>query len=229
MVTLRTYSNPAEAAVAKSLLDDHKILCSLADENVNLYGGGPLAMPIRLLVAEDQAQEAARILETKGLELPEDFDSAADQMQPDKTQEIDQQILSEVRRLHHTNRWILLLAVAVLVLTAYLVFELPRHTSQWSPVQDAVRRYDYERALNLARKIVTEHPDDYYGHEYLGYIYYKMGNLNQAEQEYSRAYELSLPHGLEAKLEEIRKRRDRENAVRPSATPMSWPMPAPQP
>ena len=62
MVTLRTYSNPAEAALAKSLLDDHKIFCSLADENVNLYGGGPLAMPIRLLVADDQAEEAARIL-----------------------------------------------------------------------------------------------------------------------------------------------------------------------
>jgi hypothetical protein len=69
MVTLRTYSNPAEAALAKSLLDDHKIFCSLADENVNLYGGGPLAMPIRLLVADDQAEEAARILKTKGREL----------------------------------------------------------------------------------------------------------------------------------------------------------------
>ncbi len=74
MVTLRTYSNPAEAAIAKSVLDDHKIFCSLADENVNLYGGGPLAMPIRLLVAEGQAEEAARILKTKGPELSEDFD-----------------------------------------------------------------------------------------------------------------------------------------------------------
>jgi hypothetical protein len=74
MVTLRTYSNPAEAAMAKSRLDDHKIFCSLADENMNLYGGGPLAMPIRLMVDEDQAEEAARIYETKGPELPEDFD-----------------------------------------------------------------------------------------------------------------------------------------------------------
>src|SRR5436190_3843035 len=74
MVTLRTYSNPAEAAIAKSVLDDHKIFCSLADENVNLYGGGPLAMPIRLLVAEDQAEEAVRLLETKAPELPADFD-----------------------------------------------------------------------------------------------------------------------------------------------------------
>src|SRR6266403_3613091 len=74
MVTLRAYSNPAEAAMAKSLLDSNNIFCRLADENVNLYGGGPLAMPIRLLVAEDQAQEAVRILETRGPELPSDFD-----------------------------------------------------------------------------------------------------------------------------------------------------------
>jgi hypothetical protein len=74
VVTLRTYSNPAEVAIAQSLLDDHKIFCSLADENVNLYGGGPLAMPICLLVGEDQAEEAARILKTSGPELPEDFD-----------------------------------------------------------------------------------------------------------------------------------------------------------
>ena len=31
-------------------------------------------MPIRLMVAEEQAEEAARILETKGPELSEDFD-----------------------------------------------------------------------------------------------------------------------------------------------------------
>ena len=66
MVALRAYSNPVEAAIAKSLLDNHNIFCRLADENVNLLGGGPLAMPICLLVAEDQAEEAAQILETKG-------------------------------------------------------------------------------------------------------------------------------------------------------------------
>lgn len=62
MVTLRTYFNQAEAALAKSLLDDHEVFCSLADENANLYGGGPLTMPIRLLVADEQAEEARRIL-----------------------------------------------------------------------------------------------------------------------------------------------------------------------
>jgi hypothetical protein len=63
MVTVRTYWNGGEAAIAKSLLDDHEIFCSLADENVNLYGGGPFAMPIRLLVDEDRAELALRILD----------------------------------------------------------------------------------------------------------------------------------------------------------------------
>jgi cytochrome c-type biogenesis protein CcmH/NrfG len=191
VVTLQTYSNPAEAAIAKSLLDDHKIFCSLADENVNLYGGGPLAMPIRLLVAEGQAEEAARILKTRGPELPEDFDAGTANEGPSEKGAINQQILAEVRRLHHISLWMLLLAVSVLVIVVCLVFEIPRHTSPWSHVQQAVRQYDYERALNLAKSIVREHPEDYYGHEYLGYIYLQMGNLNQAELEYSRAYELA--------------------------------------
>jgi hypothetical protein len=113
MVTLRTYSNPVEAAIAKSRLDDHKIFCTLADENVNLYGGGPIAMPIRLLVAEDQAEEAARILEAKGPELSEDFDPGPDIQIASEKKDISQQILSELRGLHHTNQWIILLAIAI--------------------------------------------------------------------------------------------------------------------
>jgi Putative prokaryotic signal transducing protein len=63
MVTLRAFSMPAQAALAKSLLDDHGIVCALADEGAYLYGGAPLAMPVRVVVAEEQAEEAARILD----------------------------------------------------------------------------------------------------------------------------------------------------------------------
>jgi putative signal transducing protein len=72
VVTLRAFSTAAEAALAKSLLDDHNIVCSLADENSYLYGGAPFAMPVRLMVAEDELEEAARILKD-----PPDGGSAA--------------------------------------------------------------------------------------------------------------------------------------------------------
>jgi tetratricopeptide (TPR) repeat protein len=228
VVTIRTYSNPAEAAMAKSLLDSHDIFCRLADENANLYGGGPLAMPIRLLVAEDQAQEAARILETKGPGLPEDFDPGTPIELQGKKEDATEQILAELRALRYENQWMMVVGIILLTLVIYLAFEIPRHTNPWSRVQEAVRRYDYQRALDLARKIVSEHPDDYYGHEYLGHIYYQMGNLDQAEREYSKALEVSLPHSLEAKLEAIRARRDHQSHFQPTATPLP-PISAPSP
>ena len=139
MVTLRTYSNPVEAVIAKSRLDDHEIFCALADENVNLYGGGPMAMPIRLLVAEDETEEAARILEAKGPELSEDFEPGPATQLASEKKDINQQILSELRGLHHTNQWIILLAIPILVIAVYLVSEFPRRvTTPWSKVDEAM-------------------------------------------------------------------------------------------
>jgi hypothetical protein len=62
MVTVRTYWNPAEAALAKSLLDNYEIQCALLHENANLYSRAQFAVPIRLIVNEDQAARAIHIL-----------------------------------------------------------------------------------------------------------------------------------------------------------------------
>jgi tetratricopeptide (TPR) repeat protein len=218
MVTIRAYSNQAEAAMAKSLLDSRDIFCRLADENVNLYGGGPLAMPIRLLVAEDQAEEAARVLETKGPELSADFDPGTPVETQRRTEHADEKILSELRGLHHGNQWLVVIGLTVLAILLYLAFGTSRDVDTWSRVQQAIRRHDYHRALNLAKEIVSEDPDDYYGRAYLGYIYSQLGDLNQAELEYSRAYELSAKD-LKARLEAVRKRRARQSHVEPTSTP----------
>jgi len=60
MVTVRTDWNPHTAALAKSLLDDYEIPCVLLHENANLLY--PFAMPVRLLVGDDQADRAIQIL-----------------------------------------------------------------------------------------------------------------------------------------------------------------------
>jgi tetratricopeptide (TPR) repeat protein len=205
--------------MAKSLLDSNDILCRLADENANLYGGGPMAMPIRLLVAEDQAEEAARILETKGPALPDNFDPGVETPQKE-TKDVDEQILSELRGLRDRYQWIVLLGLAILIATIYLVVELPqRATSPWSKVDEAIVKHDYKTALNLANKILAQNPNQYYPHAYLGNIYFEIGDLDHAEAEYLCALELSPPHYMEERLKAVRKRRERESHMGPSATP----------
>ena len=74
------------------------------------------------------------------------------------------------------------------------------------------QRRDYPKALKLARQLAAAHPDDYYPHWYLGYIYVEMGDLARAESEYSRAYELWPSEELQKKLEAVKKRREIEAA-----------------
>jgi hypothetical protein len=49
----------------------------LTDEASHDWSGAVVAVPIRLLVREDQAEEALRILKNPGPGLPEDFDAGA--------------------------------------------------------------------------------------------------------------------------------------------------------
>jgi len=78
MVTLRTYLNPAQAALDKTLLDRNEIFCAIADQNANLYGGGPFAMPVRLLVVEEQGEKADWILKNSKQLSAEEQASALD-------------------------------------------------------------------------------------------------------------------------------------------------------
>jgi tetratricopeptide (TPR) repeat protein len=221
MVTLRTYSNQMEAAMAKSLLDDQKIVCRLADENSNLYGGGPLAMPIRLLVAEEQVERARHILDDARQPLPDDFDPGDNAA--DKTRQSSPDILVELARVRRANRWIAGMTAVLLGLTIYLISELPsRTTDPWSNVSRAIRKYDYKTALDLAKHVAAEHPSDFYAHEYLGSIYLEMGDLPHAESEYTRAYELSPPQGLQEKVRAIRERRQREESTQRSPAPIPY-------
>jgi len=63
MVTVRTYWSPAQAALAKSLLDNYEIPCALLDENSSVYSrGGQFAVPIRLIVSEGEIDRAIGLL-----------------------------------------------------------------------------------------------------------------------------------------------------------------------
>ena len=62
-MTVRTYWSLAEAAFAKSLLDNYEIPAALLDENASRYNtGAQFAVPVRLVVDEDEAIRAIHIL-----------------------------------------------------------------------------------------------------------------------------------------------------------------------
>lgn len=74
MITLRSFSNSAAAGIAQSVLLDHGIPCELADVNSHFYSGAMIAIPVRLLVARENLDEAIEILDLTDLALPPDFD-----------------------------------------------------------------------------------------------------------------------------------------------------------
>lgn len=68
MITLRNFDSSGPAEIARAALEAYGISCALLDENAHLYLVS--AVPIRLVVSEDQATEAAQILD--GLDLRSD-------------------------------------------------------------------------------------------------------------------------------------------------------------
>jgi hypothetical protein len=61
LVAVATYYNSFEAGIAKSRLDFEDIPCVLFDFNTSMEGASFL-IPIRLMVDDEDAEEAARIL-----------------------------------------------------------------------------------------------------------------------------------------------------------------------
>jgi len=129
---------------------------------------------------------------------------------------IDQQILAELRKLRQSSVFACYFAVGVLI--AGVVFiAIVRHDKQnavqstgqtrvWDDVSAAVHRQDFPRALSLAESIVARNTNDYYGYEYLGYIYMEMGDPTKAETQYSRAYELWPSENNQKNLAAVQRR-----------------------
>ena len=223
MITLRVFDSAAEAAIAKSVLDDHGISSSLADEATHLYAGAPGAIPVRLLVREDQAEEALRILDTPGPALPENFDVMAEGETAEEKPAPD--VAVELRNLQRTVRRLMgVSAVLFFVLfcfVAYLLTERPTYVDRlWRNFSLALRNSDLERARRIAQTAVKQYPRAYWSHEWLAIVNQKEKDLDGAEAEYQRAYDL-LPS------EEIRKDLQKVRIEKQSQGPAATASPAP--
>lgn len=209
MVTLRTFANAAEAALAKSVLDDHGISSSLADEGANLYGGAPTAMPVRLLVREDQRNEALRILGTPGPDLPDDFEVMGNLDPPAEASAPD--VARDLRSLQQTVRQIVVVSTVLFFLLwcfiAYLLTDRPIYSQRlWLKISSAMRRSDFETARRIAQTAVKEYPGESWSHEWLAEVDFDRKDFANSEAEYQRAYDLLPSEQIKKRLQEIRGR-----------------------
>jgi tetratricopeptide (TPR) repeat protein len=211
-----------EAGLAKSILDEHDIFCSLADENANLYGGAPLAMPVRLLVNERQADEALRILKTAAQEMKDPAPSNQFAEQTSMSDSIAD-ILDELKKIRskiENNTAILVLLIAGFVLYAmYQFYSSPtssrsrqRETETWSSVNTALDNFQYDKATDVAQRLTEKNPNYYYGYAVLGHIALERNRLKEAEGYFARAFELFPTDDNEQKIQAVRKRLAAENS-----------------
>ena len=225
MVTLRRYLNVWEAERDKSLLEAASIPTFLSGENSASAGYGTVLGELRLEVEEADVDRARRVLDEhkEFAPLPDDFIPPENQPEANPRLEntetnakmennINQEILEELRKLRKMSQWTSIIAVLGLVAVCVWLFVRvpPRQANPWSDISAAIHRYDYQTALKLTQELAAAHTDDYYPHYYLGYIYFTMGDLARAEAEYSRAYELWPSEEMQKKVEAVRKRRESE-------------------
>jgi len=112
MVTVRTYWSLAEAALAKTFLDNYEIPCALLDENAGNYiTGQPFAVPIRLIVDENEVDRAICLLNN-------DFEKAAEIESAEEGEVVERPLyLETVNR----NPWELLMLAFYLLVPAIFI------------------------------------------------------------------------------------------------------------
>jgi tetratricopeptide (TPR) repeat protein len=218
MITLRSYANPIDAGMAKSMLEAHDISCTLADENANVYGGAPFAMPVRLLVREDQVDEAKRILEEAKRAAKSDPVEGDLSVKDGAADVLDE--LKQLRKRLQLNTALVVLVLCVLAFFTYAALNSSsiRHQSRqsqnetWTSASAALDNMDYDKAAQIAQRLTDRNPTYYYGYSYLGYIALERNHLKEAEGYFARAYELFPISENEQRLQAVRKRLEIEKS-----------------
>jgi len=124
------------------------------------------------------------------------------------SEDINREVLVELRKLKRVFYVILVFIILGAAPAFYAGFTRGlSKADSWDQVTTAMKRQDFPKALSLGQALVASQPNYYYGHAYLGAIYLAMGDVTNAEAQYSRAYELFPNEEGEKDLAAVRKRK----------------------
>ena len=132
------------------------------------------------------------------------------------SEDINEQILEELRKIRTISRWLCgLIVIFIIVCAIPVVQEGQRQNGpSWPQVRAAMDRGDFHGALYFARALVAQQPDFAYGRAYLGYVYLAVDDLTNAEIQYSKAYDLFPDENAKKDLDAVRKRIGSEVSLR---------------
>jgi Tfp pilus assembly protein PilF len=136
------------------------------------------------------------------------------------TDQVENEILEELRK--HTayakqSNKLNVIAVLILAIFALIAIATPaylhrygtsskssQHTDNWRDARDLMENGDLPSALQMTKRMIDKNPNYYYGYALIGSIYNETGDLEKAEQNYSKAYDLFPLEENEKTLKAIR-------------------------
>ena len=87
-----------------------------------------------------------------------------------------------------------------------------KQTETWGSVNTALDNFQYDKATDIAQRLIEKNPNYYYGYAVLGHIALERSRLKEAEGYSARAYELFPTDDNEQKVQAVQKRLAAENS-----------------
>ena len=153
--------------------------------------------------------------------------------------ETEKQILAELRKQNRINViGLVWLGVLVVLFVVILAFR-DRITSScrtgvppsdsWREANALVDKGDFQKGTEMIRRLIAKHPDYYYGYKLMGCVEHELGNLEETEVNYAKAYDLFPTEDNEKDLAAIRKAIEKKNKAANKASEAITPQGGAQP
>jgi tetratricopeptide (TPR) repeat protein len=137
-------------------------------------------------------------------------------------EDVQQQILDELRKqtaiskkVNKINIICICIFLAVIAITMALTpfiqrlshspSTCPQRADTWPEVKNLLDQGEHKKADEMTQRLIKKYPNYYYGYAVRGTIHLELGNLQEAEDSYAKAYDLLPIEENEKMLSAIRK------------------------